>query len=107
MSWISLCELAELEQDQGKYVQIDGFELAVFLHEGKVHVMDNNCPHAGGNLAGGHVEAGCAVCPWHQWAFRLESGELRDSPGAMIKIYPTRIYPHADKQLVQAQLPIY
>ena len=107
MSWTSLCELAELENDRGKYVEIGGFELAVFLYEGKVFVMDNNCPHAGGNLAGGVVEEGCAVCPWHQWAFRLENGALRDSPGVMIKTYATRIHPHDGRQFVQVMLPIY
>ena len=73
MAWISLCEITELTENQGKYVEIDGNQLAVFLSDGKVSVLDNHCPHAGGNLAGGHVEDGCAVCPWHYWAFRLDS----------------------------------
>jgi nitrite reductase/ring-hydroxylating ferredoxin subunit len=107
MSWTSLCELAELTPDQGRYVEIGGFELAVFLHEGKVFVMDNTCPHAGGNLGGGHVEDGCAVCPWHHWAFRLDNGQLRDSPGVTITTYPTRLLEHEGKHLVQAELPIY
>ena len=70
MSWTSLCELAELEEGKGKYVQIDGFQLAVFLDRGRVYVIDNTCPHAGGNLAAGFVEDGCAVCPRHFWAFQ-------------------------------------
>ena len=107
MSWTSLCELSELQEDQGKYVEIGGFELAVFLHDGNVSVMDNTCPHAGGNLGGGHVEDGCAVCPWHHWAFRLDNGQLRDSPGVTITTYKTRILEYEGKQLVQAELPIY
>jgi nitrite reductase/ring-hydroxylating ferredoxin subunit len=70
--------------------------------------MDNYCPHAGGNLAGGMVdETGCAICPWHQWAFRLENGQLRDAPGVVIKTYPTRLLQHAGRTLVQADLPVY
>src|SRR5687767_13223763 len=65
MSWTSLCELGELEEGQGKYVEIGGFQLAVFKQGEQVYVIDNYCPHAGGNLAGGFVEDGCAVCPWH------------------------------------------
>ena len=107
MSWTSLCELGELEEAKGKYVEIGGFQLAVFLNGGKVFVMDNYCPHAGGNLAGGYVEEGCAVCPWHFWAFRLENGALRDSPGVVIKTYPTRVHDYDGKQLVQADLPVY
>jgi nitrite reductase (NADH) small subunit/3-phenylpropionate/trans-cinnamate dioxygenase ferredoxin subunit len=109
MAWISLCDLAELEEGQGKYVEIDGFQLAVFLNAGTVYATDNYCPHAGGNLAGGDIEDGCVVCPWHAWAFRLENGQLRDSPGVTIKTYKTRvIQPSGDRpKLIQADLPIF
>jgi len=110
MSWTSLCELDELEEDQGKYVEIGGFHLAVFLHQGAVYVIDNYCPHAGGNLAGGYVdEDGCAVCPWHAWAFRLNNGQLRDSPGVAVSTYKTRLVrrPEGKPTLVQADLLIF
>ena len=64
MPWTSLCSLDELQEGKAKYVEIDGHQLAVYLHQGKPYVIDNYCPHAGGNLAGGFVEDGCAVCPW-------------------------------------------
>ena len=107
MSWTTLCDLSELTENQGKYVEIDGFQLAVFLSAGSVYVMDNYCPHAGGNLASGFVEEGCAVCPWHFWPFKLESGELRDSPGVGVKTYNTRLHLHDGRQMVQADLPMY
>jgi nitrite reductase (NADH) small subunit len=109
MSWTSLCDLAELQEGVGKYVEIGGFQLAVFLNAGSVYVIDNECPHAGGSLAGGCVEDGCVMCPWHHWAFRLENGQLRDSPGVAIKTYKVRtIHPAGDRPpVVQAHLPIY
>lgn len=107
MSWTSLCDLEELTEGKGKYVEIDGFQLAVFLDRGAISVIDNNCPHAGGNLAGGFVDNGCAVCPWHYWAFRLDNGEMRDSPGVAVTKYPVRTLEYQGKQLVQAQLPSY
>ena len=64
MTWVSLCQLDELTEGAGKYVEIDGFQLAVFLDQGQAYVLDNYCPHAGGAMAGGFVENGCAVCPW-------------------------------------------
>src|SRR5688500_6847390 len=106
MAWTSLCEMGELQEGQGKYVDVAGFQLAVFLNEGKVFAIDNECPHAGGNMAGGMVVDGCAVCPWHYWAFRLHNGEMRDSPGVKIGSYPIRIHEHEGKQLVQAELPL-
>jgi len=107
MSWTSLCDLEELEEGKGKYVEIDGFQLAVFLDGGDVSVIDNTCPHAGGNLAAGYVDEGCAVCPWHYWAFRLDNGELRGSPGVAITKYTSRVLEHEGKRLVQAELPVY
>jgi nitrite reductase (NADH) small subunit len=108
MAWASLCEIDELQEGRGKYVEIDGFQLAVFLWEGQVYVIDNYCPHAGGNLAGGFVKDGCAVCPWHFWAFRLDTGQLRDSSAVMVSTYKTRLLERSEKPvLVQADLPMY
>ena len=108
MAWTSLCEVKELEEGQGKYVEIGGFQLAVFKHEGKIFTIDNECPHAGGNLAGGMVVDGCAICPWHYWAFKLDSGELRDAPNCKISTYPTRLHEEEGKgSFVQADLPQY
>ena len=109
MSWTSLCDLDELQEGRGKYVEIGGFQLAVFLDRGTVRVIDNNCPHAGGNLAAGAVEDGCAVCPWHRWAFRLDNGQLRDAPGVTVSTYPTRTVSPGNGRaaLVQADLPMY
>lgn len=108
MSWASVCELAELEEGRGKYVEIDGFHLAVFLHGGNVRVMDDVCPHAGGSLATGFIEEDCVVCPLHFWTFHLENGQLRDSPGCAITTYKTRLLERAGQAtLVQVELPQY
>lgn len=108
MSWTSLCDLDELSETKGKYVEIGGFQLAVFLSDGAVYATDNTCPHAGGSLAGGEVEGGCVVCPWHAWSFQLRTGQLRDAPGVTIRTYATRVVEPAGKaRIVQADLPIY
>lgn len=108
MSWVSLCKLDELKEGKGHYVEVDGFKLAVFLDQGQPYVMDNRCPHAGGSMAGGMVEGGCAVCPWHYWKFRLENGELHDRPLVKLRTYPIRLlHREGMPTLVQAELPIY
>ena len=108
MGWTSLCDIDELVEGQGKYVEIGGFQLAVFINSGRVFVIDNNCPHAGGNLAGGEVRDGFVLCPWHYWAFQLENGQLRDLPGVTITTYKTRVVePVGKPKLVQADLPIF
>lgn len=107
MAWTSLCDLDELKEGEGKYVEIDGFHLAVFLHEGNVRVLDDVCPHAGGSLARGWIEQGCVVCPLHLWPFRLDNGQLRDTPGVTVDTYPVRLRPREGQStLVQADLPL-
>jgi nitrite reductase/ring-hydroxylating ferredoxin subunit len=107
MAWTALCELDELTEGIGKFVEISGFQLAVFLHNGKVFAIDNNCPHANGPLAEGVIEDGCCVCPWHGWAFKLDTGQLRDTPGVSVTSYKMRLL-HRDGHpaLVQADLPM-
>jgi hypothetical protein len=42
------------------------------------------------------------------WVSLCHLGELRDSPGATVRTYPTRLLEREGKPaLVQAQLPIY
>ena len=106
MSWTTLCELTDLRAGEGKYIEAGGYQLAIFLHEGKVHVLDNHCPHAGANLAGGWIDAGCVVCPKHGWPFHLENGQLRDNPGVAVPVYSIRLVERVgEPTLVQIQLP--
>jgi len=108
MPWTTLCEFSELTEGSGKYVEIGGFQLGVFLDKGQVYVTDNTCPHAGGNLADGRIVEGCIVCPWHNWPFHLANGQLRGSPGVAISTYRPRIVePPGKPKLVQAELPIF
>ncbi len=108
MSWVSLCELDELTEGRGKCASVEGYTLAVYLNAGQVHVMDDRCPHAGGSLSGGRVEAGCAVCPRHDWPFDLKTGEFREGQGMAVRVYPARILAREGKpSLVQVDLPIY
>jgi nitrite reductase (NADH) small subunit len=107
MSWTSLCNLDELTEGSAKRVDIDGFFLAVYLHAGAIYVLDAICPHAGHDISAGPIEAGCAVCPYHGWNFRLADGQMPGSPGVSTRTYPTRLYPRAGAPtLVQVDLPM-
>jgi len=107
MAWISLCELSELTEGEGKFVEIDGYQLAVFLSEGKAYALDNTCPHAGGPLSAGTVDHGCAVCPWHDWRFELATGLLQEASHISVSAYKTRLLEREGKAaLVQADLPV-
>jgi 3-phenylpropionate/trans-cinnamate dioxygenase ferredoxin subunit len=97
--------MSELKEGEGKYVEIGGYRLAVFLHKGEPHVIDDECPHAGGAMSGGWVDDdGCAVCPWHGWSFGLCDGRLKGSTGVGVSVYPVRVHEHEGRKLVQVDL---
>jgi nitrite reductase/ring-hydroxylating ferredoxin subunit len=108
MPWASLCELDEILDGEAKYAEVDGFKLAVFRQGTKVFVLDDTCPHAKASMSNGWIDRGCAVCPAHAWAFKLEDGSLRDAPGTVLRTYPARLKTLPDgRVLVQADLPGY
>ena len=57
----------------------------------EVYVIDNACPHSGGNLSAGEVAQGVVTCPWHQWQFKLTTGVCIDSSATRVQKYPARI----------------
>lgn len=68
-------------------------ELAIFhlTDPNRFIVTKNSCPHAGGNLSAGEVEHGVVTCPWHQWAFKLDSGQCTLSDAVHLRRYETRV----------------
>lgn len=104
MAWMDLCKLSELTQGEGRFVDLGERQLAVFLQEGEIHAFDDTCPHAGGSLAGGMIENGCIICPWHYWAFKLTDGTMASGGRARIRIYATRTIGEGADAVVQADV---
>ncbi len=93
MSFEKLIALERCRSGAGTFVEHRGRELAVFRVGGEqeVHVTDNSCPHASGNLSGGEVVDGVVSCPWHHWQFDLTSGKCPHSAEAKVKVYPAEV----------------
>ncbi|WP_200181537.1 glutamate synthase-related protein [Ectothiorhodospira mobilis] len=89
--WQTVCEATELKEDRGHEVWVNGRPLALFLHQGRVHALDDRCPHLEGQLSEGRVVGGDAVCPLHGWNFDLETGISPYHPGDRIDTYPARL----------------
>lgn len=53
------------------------------------------CPHAGGTMANGYVDAlGNIVCPLHRYKFSLEKGINTSGEGYFLKIFPVEVRPN-------------
>lgn len=57
----------------------------------QVFVIDNACPHAGGNLSGSPVEGRVVSCRYHQWAFDLATGLCTHSKRARVRTYRVEV----------------
>ena len=72
-------------------VRVDGKQLALFLHEGRVHVCNNRCPHEGYPLVEGRIDGdGVLTCHWHNWKFDLATG-ANPYGGDALRIYPVKV----------------
>lgn len=75
------------------FVEVRGRELALVRvgNPDRVYCLENRCPHAGANLAGGRVDDCHLVCPQHHWKFNLETGACDGSPHIGVARHATRI----------------
>lgn len=90
---VVLCRVDQLVEGRGRPVRVGTRALAVFLVEGRIHVVDNQCLHVGSPLDGGPVVDGTVRCPWHGWAYDLATGAHLTAfgPRPGIRAYASRV----------------
>jgi thiamine pyrophosphate-dependent acetolactate synthase large subunit-like protein/nitrite reductase/ring-hydroxylating ferredoxin subunit/CDGSH-type Zn-finger protein len=86
--WIKVAEPNELQEGEVRTVQAGGTTLALTCFEGKVGALDNACPHQGGPLGEGAIEACWLRCPWHGWDFHPLTGASPEGHGDRVPTYP-------------------
>jgi nitrite reductase (NADH) small subunit len=68
--------ISAIPPGEGRNFRIDDTQIAVFrTRAGQLFATQATCPHRGAPLADGLVGGGRIVCPFHSYAFELESGE--------------------------------
>jgi 3-phenylpropionate/trans-cinnamate dioxygenase ferredoxin subunit len=73
-------------------VQNGGHKIAIFNLGGNYYAIENTCPHRGGPLSEGRVEAGEVICPWHGSRFNVKTGAVVAPPSRQgVKIFPVRV----------------
>ena len=72
-------------------VRVAGRSLALFFHNGRVHAVDNRCPHMGFPLHRGSVRDGILTCHWHHARFDLESGGTFDQFADEARVFPVEV----------------
>ena len=93
MAFVELIALDRCRQGGGTFIARYNRELAVFrlTEPDRVVVIDNACPHAGGDLSGGEVKGDIVTCKWHHWEFSLTTGACTHTQRARVRRYPTEV----------------
>ena len=73
-------------------VIIDDKRLCLFQSKNNLSACFQKCPHAGGIMSNGYVDAsGNIVCPLHGYKFSLQNGRNVTGEGYLLKIFPVQI----------------
>jgi 3-phenylpropionate/trans-cinnamate dioxygenase ferredoxin subunit len=72
--------------------EMNGKKICIARHKEKVFAVAYKCPHAGGLLAEGYIDAlGQVVCPLHRYKFSLENGRNTSGEGYYLKHWPVEV----------------
>ena len=78
--FVKVATTGDLAPGQGKMVEVNGTEIALFNLQGNFYAINNTCPHRGGPLSEGEIEGEQVTCPWHGAIFNIKSGEVLGPP---------------------------
>ncbi len=100
--WVPLCRLRDAPAE-GEVVEAEaeGRSICLARHNGALSALDNWCPHRQGPLGQGWIEGGAVLCPWHAWAFDLQTGVAALPERATVDVFPLRL--EAEDVLIDLQ----
>ena len=71
---------------------LDGKKICIAKHGEAVFAFSYKCPHAGGILADGHMDAlGNVVCPLHRYKYDMKNGRNTSGEGYYLTHWPVEI----------------
>jgi 3-phenylpropionate/trans-cinnamate dioxygenase ferredoxin subunit len=73
-------------------IEVNGKKLCVALHNDHLFACTQKCPHAGGILAEGYIDAlGNIVCPLHRYKFNPQNGRNISGEGYFLKTFKVEV----------------
>jgi len=73
-------------------IELNGKNICIGKHKDLVFAFAYKCPHAGGFLSEGHIDAlGNIVCPLHRYKYDLRNGRNVSGEGYYLKNWPVEL----------------
>ena len=107
MGWTKVLTTEELPLGERKLVKVGEQKILIINDNGKLHAVNNACPHLKLPLKKGEITAdGAIVCPFHRSTFDLCTGEVKNwtpwppvvgnvlgkiSPEQKLSVFATRV----------------
>ena len=67
-------------------IEVNGKNICIGRHNDQLFAFAYKCPHAGGLLAHGHIDAqGNVVCPLHRYKYNMSNGRNVTGEGYYLK----------------------
>jgi len=93
MSRIEVARSSEVREHEILVAKAGGFALLLTRIAGKVHALENKCPHLGLSMARGKIDGAVIQCPWHGSKFDICSGKNVDWVSAVAGV-PMPLWSH-------------
>ncbi|NCD72200.1 Rieske (2Fe-2S) protein [Mucilaginibacter agri] len=90
MKWYKVGSVGEVLPPISK-VSVGGKKLCIVNYEGKLFALSARCPHAGADLSEGWCENGKLICPFHRYAYDLETGRGNTGQNDFVPTYKVEI----------------
>ncbi|MBX3256287.1 MAG: Rieske 2Fe-2S domain-containing protein [Chitinophagaceae bacterium] len=94
-NWIKIAEHINEIAFAGNHLAVaeaKGKKICLGRHEGAYFAFAYKCPHAGGILADGYIDAlGNVVCPVHRYKFNMQNGRNISGEGYYLKTWPVEV----------------
>ncbi|HEV8436753.1 MAG TPA: Rieske 2Fe-2S domain-containing protein [Methylomirabilota bacterium] len=91
MARVPVAKVGDVPPGEGRVVDAAGKTLALFNVDGTYRAVDNDCPHRGGPLGEGDLDAGVVTCPWHGWRWDVTTGANANNPAVKVSCFPVTV----------------
>ena len=94
-NWHKIADsISEIRFSENKLamLEVNNKTICLALHNNQLFACTSKCPHAGGTMADGYIDAlGNIVCPVHRYKFSLQNGRNSSGEGYYLKTFPIEI----------------
>ncbi|QSQ16272.1 Rieske (2Fe-2S) protein [Myxococcus landrumensis] len=98
--FIPVARLDALDARGRAVVRIGEVRVVLVRVDGRLHALEDTCPHRGGSLSEGDLDGHLLHCPLHAWPFDVRTGHCPWRPEARIRIYDVSV--RGDEILIAA-----